>query len=75
MTAHNAKLNFGWSHRLSLVLQSEEAECGLACLPMLAAYHGFETDLASFQRRFSLLLEGVRLNYLCDPKSKLGVLR
>ncbi len=35
MAPHNVKLNFGWGQRLPLVLQSEEAECGLACLAML----------------------------------------
>ena len=31
--------------RLPLVLQSEAAECGLACLAMIASWHGLKTDL------------------------------
>ncbi|MHB1615741.1 MAG: cysteine peptidase family C39 domain-containing protein, partial [Metallibacterium sp.] len=34
-------LHFGWGRRLPVILQSEAAECGLACLAMVASYHGF----------------------------------
>ena len=44
--------------RLPLVLQSEAAECGLACLAMVASWHGLKTDLPNLRRRFSLSLKG-----------------
>jgi ATP-binding cassette subfamily B protein RaxB len=44
--------------RLPLVLQSEAAECGLACLAMIASWHGLKTDLPNLRRRFSLSLKG-----------------
>ena len=47
--------------RLPVVLQTEAAECGLACLAMIAAYHGLQTDLATLRRRFSLSLKGATL--------------
>ena len=31
--------------RVPLILQSEAAECGLACLAMVAGAHGLDTDL------------------------------
>ncbi len=34
-----------------LIRQTEAAECGLACLAMVANHHGYETDLASLRRR------------------------
>ena len=37
-------LNLGFGRKLPLVLQTEAAECGLACLAMVASYHGYRTD-------------------------------
>ena len=56
-TAHERPeqlLNFGNTRRLPVTLQTEAAECGLACLSMIASYHGYEADLASLRRRFSI---------------------
>jgi ATP-binding cassette subfamily B protein RaxB len=47
--------------RLPLVLQTEAAECGLACLAMIAAHHGLRTDLPTLRQRFSLSLKGATL--------------
>jgi ATP-binding cassette subfamily B protein RaxB len=47
--------------RVPVVLQTEAAECGLACLAMVAGAHGLHTDLAALRRRFSLSLKGVTL--------------
>nr|WP_276968128.1 peptidase domain-containing ABC transporter [Metallibacterium scheffleri] len=67
-------LNFSWSsRRLPVILQSEAAECGLACLAMVACYHGFETDLASLRRRFSLSLKGATLSRLIEMAQALGL--
>ncbi|MHB8386233.1 peptidase domain-containing ABC transporter [Metallibacterium sp.] len=67
-------LNFSCSNRrLPVILQSEAAECGLACLAMVANYHGFETDLAALRRRFSLSLKGATLNRLIEMAQALGL--
>jgi ATP-binding cassette subfamily B protein RaxB len=53
-----------WSsgaRRVPLILQSEAAECGLACLAMVAGAHGLRTDLPTLRQRFSLSLKGVTL--------------
>jgi len=47
--------------RLPLILQTEVAECGLACLAMVAAHHGLRTDLPTLRQRFSLSLKGSTL--------------
>ena len=47
--------------RLPVVLQTEAAECGLACLAMVAAGHGLQTDLPTLRRRFSLSLKGATM--------------
>ena len=49
------------SGQVPVVLQSEAAECGLACLAMVAGAHGLDTDLPTLRRRFSLSLKGVTL--------------
>jgi ATP-binding cassette subfamily B protein RaxB len=50
------------SGRVPVVLQTEAAECGLACLAMVAAAHGHRADLPTLRRRFSVSLKGVTLN-------------
>ncbi len=55
-------LNFGGARRrLPMLLQTEGAECGLACLAMIAARHGFESDLATLRRRFSVSMKGATM--------------
>jgi ATP-binding cassette subfamily B protein RaxB len=54
------KLGFGRS-RVPLMLQTEAAECGLACVAMVANYHGLSTDLPSLRRRFQLSLKGATM--------------
>ncbi|WP_326539731.1 peptidase domain-containing ABC transporter [Pseudorhodoferax sp.] len=57
-----AALNLGLrAGRVPVVLQTEAAECGLACLAMVASAHGLVTDLAALRQRFSLSLKGVTL--------------
>jgi ATP-binding cassette, subfamily B, bacterial CvaB/MchF/RaxB len=53
-------LNLG-SRRLPLWLQTEAAECGLACLGMVAAYHGHRSDLPTARQRFSVSANGSTL--------------
>jgi len=56
-------LDFGFfsRRRVPLVLQTEGAECGLACLAMVAGHHGLETDLLALRERFSSSLKGATL--------------
>ena len=53
-------LGFGAS-RVPVMLQTEAAECGLACLAMVAAAHGHLSDLPTLRRQFSLSLKGLNL--------------
>lgn len=43
------------------ILQSEAAECGLACLAMVGDAHGLRMDLSELRRRFSVSLKGATL--------------
>jgi ATP-binding cassette, subfamily B, bacterial CvaB/MchF/RaxB len=60
MAAPRRWLGLGPS-RLPVVLQTEAAECGLACLAMVAAGHGLQTDLPTLRHRFSLSLKGATM--------------
>ncbi|NIF73496.1 peptidase domain-containing ABC transporter [Burkholderia sp. Ap-962] len=60
------RLSFGAGSRLPIVLQTESAECGLACLTMVASYHGHHLDLASLRSRFPISLKGVGLGRVIE---------
>lgn len=65
-------LNFSGRHHLPIILQSERAECGLACLAMVVSYHGLEADLASLRHRFGSPSRGTSLDRLKQYASALG---
>src|SRR5438132_242929 len=60
----SAALRLGFGRRLPMVLQTEAAECGLACLAMLVGYHGRGSELADLRRRFGMSLKGCTLKDL-----------
>lgn len=55
------------------LIQSEAAECGLACLAMVAGHYGLHMDLPQMRRRFPLSLKGLRLNQLIEHAQQLGL--
>jgi ATP-binding cassette subfamily B protein RaxB len=69
----NSVLHFGFRRRMRLVLQSEAAECGLACLAMVASFHGRITDLPALRQLFSISLKGVTLAHLLAWAQRLGM--
>ena len=55
------QLQFGFRRGIDVQLQTEATECGLACVSMIASFHGFDTDLPALRRRFSPSLKGLTL--------------
>ncbi|KVT20178.1 ABC transporter [Burkholderia sp. MSMB1078WGS] len=55
------RLSFGVGGKLPMILQTEATECGLACLAMIAGYHGHHVDLATLRGRFPVSLKGTGL--------------
>ncbi|NCO19981.1 MAG: hypothetical protein GW900_08065, partial [Gammaproteobacteria bacterium] len=53
------------------ILQSAVAECGLACLAMVASHHGHAAGLRELRQRFPLSLKGASLARLIDVAGKL----
>jgi ATP-binding cassette, subfamily B, bacterial CvaB/MchF/RaxB len=49
---------------LPVIRQTEAAECGLACLAMISAYHGHRIDIGTLRRRYPVSLRGVTLRAL-----------
>jgi len=55
------------------VQQTEVAECGLACLAMVASYHGLQVDMSTLRRTFTPSARGVTLKSLIDMADQLGL--
>lgn len=69
-----ALLSFTTRGHLPLIRQTEAAECGLACLAMVASYHGHRIDLNTLRRRHPASLNGVTLRGLIQIASHLQLL-
>ena len=65
------ELSFGFSKKIPLILQTEATECGLACLGMIAGYHGHRTDLATLRRQYPISLKGATLGNLMQIASQM----
>jgi ATP-binding cassette subfamily B protein RaxB len=50
--------------RTPLILQTETAECGLACLAMIAGRYGHRVDLPALRQNYNLSLRGTTLHDL-----------
>jgi ATP-binding cassette subfamily B protein RaxB len=66
------RLAFNWGARLPMIMQSEAAECGLACLAMVASYQGQPCDIAELRRRLSVSLKGINLKHLVSMAERVG---
>src|ERR1700759_4762391 len=66
-------LNFSGRRRLPVYVQAEAAECGIACLAMIASYHRYRVDLNALRRRFPVSLKGVTLKALMQVAEQLDL--
>lgn len=67
------RLTLGVKRRVPRILQTEAAECGLACVGMIAGFHGHHQSLASLRGRFPVSLKGATLATLIHVASQLGL--
>ena len=56
---------------LPAVLQTEATECGLACLVMIARYHGHDIDLNALRKTASVSLKGASLKQVMQTAGTL----
>jgi ATP-binding cassette subfamily B protein RaxB len=54
----------GGTSRTPVIIQAEAAECGLACMAMMASHYGHVLDLPAMRRRFAASLKGMTLRDL-----------
>jgi ATP-binding cassette subfamily B protein RaxB len=62
-----------FGRRVPVILQSEAPECGIACLAMVASYHGYLTDLSAMRVRLSPSLKGVTLKNVAQIAEGMGL--
>ena len=55
-----------FGRHVPLILQSEAPECGIACVAMVASYHGHRTDLAAMRMRLAPSMKGVTLQHIAS---------
>ncbi len=65
-------LVFG-GRKLPLILQNEAAECGLACLGMIAGFHGLSVDMSALRRAYGVSMMGMTLNHLIQTAQSLSL--
>ncbi len=66
-------MNGFFARRIPIILQSEAPECGIACLAMVASYHGHLTDLIAMRVRLSPSLKGVTLKHISQVAEGMGL--
>ncbi|AQS39750.1 colicin V processing peptidase [Shewanella psychrophila] len=66
-------LVFSGKKRVPLTLQAEMAECGLACVAMIASFHGHKLDMAALRKRYSADLKGMNLQQLIGLSDSMGL--
>lgn len=57
---------------MPVILQTEVAECGLACLAMICGFHGNRVDIGVLRRRHAASIKGTALTSLMRIATKLG---
>ncbi len=67
------RLSLGLGKKLPLILQTESTECGLACLGMVAGYHGYHTDLATLRRQYQVSLKGATLSHIVQIAGRMNL--
>lgn len=66
------RINFSGGNKLPVVQQTEAAECGLACMAMIAAYHGHNVGLYQLRQLHRLSVAGATLKGMTQLADKLG---
>jgi len=64
-------IEWPWQTRARPMLQSEAAECGLACVAMVAAHYGHRVNIGGLRRRFPISMKGATLAELINVASEL----
>ena len=66
-------IDWPWARRMRPLLQTEAAECGLACLAMVALHHGHRVDLTALRQLYPTSIKGATLEQLMAIASELDL--
>ena len=66
-------LDFSGKHAVPVIMQNEAGECGLACLAMVASFHGYDTDIHHIRRISSTSSRGAALSDLILVADKINL--
>lgn len=67
-------LEFFTRRKVPMIFQSEAAECGLACLAMIASFYGHRIDLLTLRQRYSMSAKGATLAHLISLAERLQLI-
>nr|PMK16695.1 peptidase C39 [Vibrio splendidus] len=62
----NSQIDWGMGKKLTLVRQTENAECGVACLAMIADWHGHQISLRHLRAKFGITQHGMSFSRLIE---------
>ena len=65
-------LQFSGRARTPYIPQGEASECALACLAMVAGFHGLHTDLISLRQQYGMSLKGANLKQVMQVAEDMG---
>ncbi|HDY8071093.1 TPA: peptidase domain-containing ABC transporter [Vibrio vulnificus] len=66
-------LQFHSRKQTPLIMQGELAECGLACLAMVASYHGQQMDMNAIRKQIQINSKGMNLQQMIELADKLNL--
>ena len=72
MNASIELLDLDGRRRTPYIAQSEGSECALACIAMVAGYHGYKTDLIALRQRYGMSLKGANLKQVMQVAEDIG---
>ncbi|ACA88066.1 peptidase domain-containing ABC transporter [Shewanella woodyi] len=67
------RINFSGGNQLPVIQQTESAECGLACMAMIASYYGHNTDMFQLRQLHRVSMKGSTLKGMTEIASKVGL--
>lgn len=66
-------LNLSGARQMPLLRQAEAAECGLACVGMIAGAYGHATDLPTLRSKFPISLKGATLKDIIEISTQMDL--
>ncbi|WP_165889133.1 peptidase domain-containing ABC transporter [Mannheimia granulomatis] len=68
------QLKFGFLRKMPMILQTETAECGLACLAMVLGYYGKNTNLFELRSQYGTSSHGINLQTMMSVAKDCGLI-